>query len=65
MKSQDCYIFWDNEGVPEANRLIHYQCVDCHEVNKKGHLWCARDGYGNFEIYCEFCKAEIHKASSS
>lgn len=63
-ESKDCFIFWDGDDVPNNERLIHYQCIECHKKNRKGFLWQARNGYGSVDIFCELCKGVIHKNQS-
>ena len=52
--SEDCYIYWDNDDVKEAERKIYWQCVKCQENNHLGIAkWRAAWGYGNVTIRCK------------
>jgi hypothetical protein len=61
--SEDCYIYWDGEDVPEENRYIYMQCTECHINNKKGTKWAAQYGYGDYSIACHNCQKLIHQAT--
>jgi len=61
--SEDCYIYWDGEEVPEAQRTIHVQCADCHKNNKKGVRWSALMGYGP-TVRCCTCDHVIHQGDN-
>lgn len=59
--SEDCYIYWDGEDVPEEDRYIYMQCTECHKKNNKGTLWLAKYGYGNWTVGCNNCPKIIHQ----
>lgn len=56
---QNCYVYWDGDEVPEAERRIHVQCSACQQQNGRGLFWPAWAGYGDKQIVCE-CGAVIN-----
>lgn len=56
---KDCYIYWDGEDVPEDERYIYYQCVECHRENGLGLLWPKENGYVN-NTKCWHCNKIIY-----
>jgi hypothetical protein len=61
MEKNNCYIFWDDETVPEKDRKVYVQCEKCHAENKKGQLWSSVLLYGSREIKCNLCNTIIYK----
>lgn len=58
--SEQCYIYWDDDSVPEHERRIYMQCVECFKKNRKGYPWSAFMGYGAAKIVCQ-CGYVIHQ----
>jgi hypothetical protein len=61
MEKNNCYIFWDDETVPEDKRAIYVQCAECFSKNKKGIIWSKSLLYGFCEIKCNLCDTIIYK----
>lgn len=61
--SKDSYIYFDGEEIPEKERKVHIQCINCHKKNKKGKLWQAKNGYGPWNIICP-CGEIIYKVNN-
>jgi hypothetical protein len=56
---EDCYIYWDDESVPEQDRYIYFQCVECHNKNGLGLLWLKTNGYAE-KTKCWHCDKTIY-----
>jgi len=63
-QSENSYIVVDGEEMPENERKIYFQCLECHKKNGRGYLWLARNGYGAYDILCKECKRLIHDKSN-
>lgn len=63
--SEDCYIYWDGDNVPEDEKYIYFQCTECHKKDEKGKLWKAQYGYGNWSIGCNTCQKVIHQVNKN
>lgn len=61
MEKNNCYIFWDDETVPEKDRKIYVQCEGCYAKNKKGQKWGKTLLYGPHDINCNLCNTIIYK----
>ena len=58
---KNCYIFWDDDSVPETERKIYVQCEECFKKNGKGFKWDIQLLYGKNVIKCNFCDTIIYK----
>lgn len=61
---EDCYIYWDDENVPEDDRYVYYQCVECHDKNGLGLLWPKTNGYVS-NTRCWHCDKIIYNKGNN
>lgn len=57
----NCYIYWDDETVPDKDRKIFIKCQGCFDKDKKGVFWSKSLLYGKHEIKCDLCNTIIYK----
>lgn len=58
---KNCYIYWDNDDVPQNKQKVYTQCEECFKKNKKGLKWSKALLYGRHEIKCDLCGTIIYK----
>lgn len=58
---KNCYIYWDDDKVPQNEQRIYTQCENCYIKNKKGFKWGGDLLYGPHEIKCDLCDTIIYK----
>lgn len=61
MEKNYCYIYWDDDSVPQRERKVYMQCADCFAKNKKGIRWGSALLYGLNKIKCDLCNTIIYK----
>lgn len=50
--SEDSYIYWDDDDIPDAERRVYIQCQECYDKNKRGIKWVGELGYGG-RVICQ------------
>lgn len=58
---KNCFIYWDDDEVPAAERRVYVQCEECYKKNKKGFFWSRKLLNGRHEIKCDLCDTIIYK----
>jgi len=56
---KSCYIYWDNDDIPQNEQKVYVQCEKCFQKNKKGFRWSLF--YGKHEIKCNLCNTIIYE----
>jgi hypothetical protein len=55
----DCYWFVD-AARPVEEQTIQAMCLECHTTNNFGWYWSAKQGYGDYDVFCSICKKPIY-----
>jgi hypothetical protein len=60
MEKNNCYIYWDDDTVPELEQKVYIQCEECFKKNRKGFKWSKTLWQGSKEVKCNLCDTIIY-----